>query len=258
MDMRRSSFICVMSALLAISAADPLHAQAPAAGVPDLSGAWRGQPLMSISMVDSGGKMRGKEPDIPYQDWAREKMLAEIPPTGPFGQPDKTTDPWIRYCEPNGPIRIYAHPGRTSFVQLPDRVLILHEVMQQFRIVRLNSKHPPIEDIDPTPGGDSIGWYEDGALVVDSIGFNGRAWLDQQGKPTTEKLHVTERFRKIDADTLAWDVTIDDPGAYTKPFELKRRFVRSNVPFMQSPWNCSVRDNEYFTETLLETAATPK
>ena len=256
--MRRSSFICVMSALLATSAGGPLHAQAPAAGVPDLSGAWRGQPLMSISMVDSGGKMRGKEPDIPYQDWAREKMLAEIPPTGPFGQPDKTTDPWIRYCEPNGPIRIYAHPGRTSFVQLPDRVLILHEVMQQFRIVRLNSKHPPIEDIDPTPWGDSIGWYEDGALVVDSIGFNGRAWLYQQGKPTTEKLHVTERFRKVDADTLAWDVTIDDPGAYTKPFELKRRFVQSNVPFMQSPWNCSVRDNEYFTETLLETAATPK
>ncbi|NOT25890.1 MAG: hypothetical protein HOP16_07275 [Acidobacteria bacterium] len=256
--MRRYSFICVVSSLLASGALAPLHAQAPPAGVPDLSGAWRGQPLMSVSTVDSGGKMRGTEPDIPYQESARQKMLAEIPPTGPFGEPDKTTDPWIRYCEPNGPIRIYAHPGRTSFVQLPDRVLILHEVMQQFRIVRLNSKHPAIEDIDPSPWGDSIGWYENGALVVDSIGFNGRAWLDQQGKPTTERLHVTERFRRIDADTLGWDVVIDDPGAYTKPFELKRRFQRSNVPFMQSPWNCSVRDNLYFTETLLESAATPK
>src|SRR5689334_1188380 len=101
------------SALLGIFTLAPLavslHAQAPAAGVPDLSGAWRGQPLMSISTVDAGGKLRRKEPDIPYQDWAREKMLAELPPTGPFGEPDKTTDPWIRYCEPNGPVRIYAH-----------------------------------------------------------------------------------------------------------------------------------------------------
>jgi hypothetical protein len=251
----RCPLLGVTTLVFGMSVLAPLHAQTPPAGVPDLSGAWRGQPLMSVSTVDAGGKLRGKEPDIPYQDWAREKMLAEIPPTGPFGQPDKTTDPWIRYCEPNGPVRIYAHPGRTSFVQLPDRVLILHEVMQQFRIVRLNSKHPPLEDLDPTFWGDSIGWYEDGALVVDSIGFNGRAWLDQQGKPTSDKLHVTERFRRIDENTLGWDVIIDDPGAYTKPFELKRRFLRSNVPFMQSPWNCSVRDNLYFTETLLETAA---
>ena len=73
------------SALLGMFALAPplaasLHAQAPAAGVPDLSGAWRGQPLMSVSTVDAGAKLRGKEPDIPYQDWAREKMLAEIPP----------------------------------------------------------------------------------------------------------------------------------------------------------------------------------
>jgi len=231
--------------------------QRDGATVPDLSGAWRGQPLMSASMADPGGRQRGKEADIPYQPWALEKMLAEVPPTGPAGEPHRTTDPWIRYCEPNGPVRIYAHPGRTAFVQLPDRVLILHEVMQQFRIVRLNSTHPPLDDLDPSSWGDSIGWYENDTLVVDTIGTNGRAWLDQQGKPTTERLHLVERYRRIDADTLGWDVTIDDPGAYTKPFELKRRFARSNVPFMQSPWNCSVRDNLKFNETLLETAATP-
>ncbi len=247
-------------ALLGALLCSPLSAQGPrdASTIPDLSGAWRGQPLMSVSTTDPGGRARGKESDIPYQPWALEKMLAEVPPTGPAGEPHRTTDPWIRYCEPNGPIRIYAHPGRTSFVQLPDRVLILHEVMQQFRIVRLNSVHPPLDDLDPSSWGDSIGRYENGeTLVVDTIGTNGRAWLDQQGKPTTEKLHVVERYRRMDADTLAWDVVIDDPGAYTKPFELKRQFVRSNVPFMQSPWNCSVRDNQKFTEDLLNTAAVP-
>lgn len=252
----RDRLVLVTCVLLGMSALVPLQAQTPSAPVPDLSGTWRGRPLMSVSMTDTGGKLRGKEDDIPYQPWAREKMLAEIPPTGPFGQPDRTTDPWIRYCEPNGPVRVWAHPGRASFIQLPDKVLILHEVMQQFRIIRLNSTHPPIEDLDPTFWGDSIGRYEGDTLVIDSIGFNGRLWLDQQGKPTTDKLHLIERFRKVDPKTLSWEVTIDDPGAYTKPFVLKRTFESSTVPFMQSPWNCSVRDNLYFTETLLETAAT--
>ena len=253
--MRHRLLLFTCAALAASALAAQAQTPAAAGGVADLSGVWRGRPLMSVSMTDTGAKLRGKEDDIPYLPWAREKMLSEIPPTGPFGQPDRTTDPWIRYCEPNGPVRVWAHPGRASFVQLPDRVLILHEVMQQFRIVRLNSTHPPLEDLDPTFWGDSIGRYENNALVIDSIGFNGRIWLDQQGKPTTDRLHLVERFRKIDEKTLGFDVTIDDPGAYTRPFELRRTFERSTIPFMQSPWNCSVRDNLYFTETLLETAA---
>jgi hypothetical protein len=230
-----------------------------ATAIPDLSGAWLGRPpMMSVSAADPQGRLRGKEPDIAYQPWAREKVLSEIPPTGPFGQPNRTTDPWINYCEPNGPVRIYAHPGRTMFVQLPDRVLILHEVMQQFRIVRLNGTHPPLDDLDPTSWGDSIGRYENGdTFVVDTVGMNGRAWLDQSGHPTSDTLHVIERYTRVNADTLQWNVTIDDPGAYTKPIEFKRELPRSNVPFMQSPWNCSVRDNTTFNDTLLNTAATP-
>jgi hypothetical protein len=202
--------------------------------------------------------LRGKEPDIAYQPWALQKMLSEVPPTGPYAEPHRTTDPWTQYCEPNGPVRIYAHPGRTQFVQLPDRVLMLHEVMQQFRIIRLNSIHPPLEDLDPTWWGDSIGWYENGdTLVIDTIGTNGRAWLSQQGHPSTEKLHLIERYRRVNAQTLDFDVTIDDPGAYTKPISAHRSLRLSTVPFMQSPWNCSVRDNREFIDKLLKDAATP-
>ena len=228
--------------------------------VPDLSGAWvRGGPLQSISNSDVGAELRGKEPDVPYQPWALKRMLSEVPPTGPFAEPHRTTDPWQLYCEPNGPVRIYAHPGRTEFVQLPDRVLMLHEVMQQFRIIRLNSTHPPLEDLDPSWWGDSIGWYENGdTLVIDTIGTNGRAWLSQQGHPSTEKLHLIERYRRVDAKTLDFDVTVDDPGAYTKPFSSHRSLRPSTVPFMQSPWNCSVRDNMTFIDRLLKDAATPR
>jgi hypothetical protein len=227
--------------------------------VPDLAGAWvRGGPLQSISNSDVGAELRGKEPDVPYQPWALKRLLSEVPPTGPFAEPHRTTDPWTIYCEPNGPVRVYAHPGRTEFVQLPDRVLMLHEIMQQFRIVRLNSTHPPIEDLDPSWWGDSIGWYENGdTLVIDTIGTNGRAWLSQQGHPSTEKLHLIERYRRVDAKTLDFDVTVDDPGAYTKPFSSRRSLRLSTVPFMQSPWNCSVRDNMTFIDRLLKDAATP-
>jgi hypothetical protein len=226
--------------------------------VPDLSGSWLATPYQSISVADRGGANRGKEPDIDYKPWALAKTLSEVPPTGPQAEPHRTTDPWIRYCEPNGPLRAYAHPTRTTFVQLPDRVLMLHELMQQFRIVRLNSTHPAWEDLDPSAWGDSIGWYENGdTFVVDTIGLNGRAWLDQMGHPMTEKAHIIERYTRTDAKTLNVHRTVDDPGAYNKPIAHTLSLRISTVPFMQSPWNCSVRDNTSFTEKLLDDAATP-
>lgn len=233
----------------------PANLQASAA--PDLSGAWMSAPYQSISMADRPGRQRGKEEDIDYKPWARAKTLSEVTPTGPEAEPHRTTDPWTRYCEPNGPVRVYAQPGRTLFVQLPDRVLILHEIMQQFRIVRLNGTHPPLEDLDPSSYGDSIGWYEDGALVVDTIGLNGRGWLDQMGHPMTERMHLVERYSRTDEKTLAIHRTIDDPGAYNKPIVHTINLRSSPVAFMQSPWNCSVRDNATFTETLLQDAVDP-
>jgi len=223
--------------------------------VPDLAGAWLASPYQSISMADRQGAQRGKEKDIEYQPWALARTLSEVPPTGPEAQPEKTTDPWIRFCEANGPLRAYAHPTRTQFLQLPDRVIMLHELMQTFRIIRLNSKHPPLDDLDPTIWGDMIGWYENGdTFVIDTIGLNGRAWLDQMGHPMTVNAHIIERYtlgmnqgNKI----LTVQRTIDDPGAYLKPIEHTLTLRASNIPFMQSPWNCSVRDNIRFTETLL-------
>jgi hypothetical protein len=140
-----------------------------------------------------------------------------------------------------GVIRVYMYPGRTKFVQTPDVVYILHEVNEAFRVVRMNGKHP--EDPDPQYWGDSIGWYENGdTLVVDTIGYNDRSWLDQQGHPHTDKMHTIERYKRVDAATLQMDATIDDPGAYTKPFNTKKLFRQTKVAFMENPWVCSVRE----------------
>jgi hypothetical protein len=225
----------------------------------DLSGDWvqdekRGFIGQSASLSDMGGKLRGKEPDIPYMPWSLQKTLSEIPPTGPDAKFDQTTDPWILYCEPPGLVRIYMAPARTRFVQTPDTVYILHEVMQAFRVVRLNSKHP--DDPDPQWWGDSIGWYENGdTLVVDTIGINDKTWLDQIGHPHTDKMHLIERYKRVNQNTMEFDATIDDPGAYTKPFQTHRNFTISKAPFMAHPWVCSVRENQNFYNNVGKPAA---
>jgi hypothetical protein len=55
-------------------------------------------------------------------------------------------------------------------------------------------------------------------LVVDTVGFNDKTWLDQVGRPHTDKLHLIQRFKRVDKDHLQLDITFDDPGAYTKPW----------------------------------------
>jgi hypothetical protein len=79
-------------------------------------------------------------------------------------------------------------------------------------------KHP--DDPSPTWFGHSIGHWEGNTLVVDTIGLNDKFWLDSAGTPHTEQLHLIERFTRPDYNTLQRVVTIDDPGAFTKPFEV--------------------------------------
>ena len=65
-----------------------------------------------------------------------------------------------------------------------------------------------------------MGRWEGETLLVDSVGFNDKFWFDFAGHPHTEQLHVVERYRRPDFDHLDYDITIEDPGAYTKPFTL--------------------------------------
>jgi hypothetical protein len=78
-------------------------------------------------------------------------------------------------------------------------------------------KHP--YDPNPTWYGHSIGRWGD-TLVVDTVGFNERFWFDFAGHPHTEQLHVVERYRRPDSNHLDYEIRIDDPGAYARPFTL--------------------------------------
>ena len=96
-------------------------------------------------------------------------------------------------------------------------MVILYEVFGQFRQIFLDGRTLP-QDPNPTWLGYSVGRWDGDTLVVDTSGFNGKTWLDVRGHPTTEALHVTERFRRRDFGHLDIQLTIDDPKAYTKPW----------------------------------------
>lgn len=112
-----------------------------------------------------------------------------------------------------------------KIVQLPRTVIILYDVMTTWRQVHLDGRElGPAEGMNPSWLGYSTGRWEGDTLVVDTRGFNGRAWLDQAGKPTTEALHVIERFRRTDFGHMEIQITIDDPKAYTEPWMVTAHF----------------------------------
>ena len=110
-------------------------------------------------------------------------------------------------------------PYPWRILQTPTHIFFLFEGnIHSYRQIFMNAKHP--DDLDPTWYGHSVGRFEGDTLVIETIGFNDKFWFDFAGHPHTEKLRTTERYRRPNFGTLEYEVTIDDPGAYTRPFTL--------------------------------------
>lgn len=145
--------------------------------------------------------------EVPFQPWAKDLWL--------YRQTHEI-EPYTR-CKPAGGFRNMASPYGTEIVQVPDeqRLYIFQTGgPHSFRPIYLDGRPHP-EDLDPSYYGHSVGHWEDDTLVVDTVGFNERGWLGARGIPTTKQLHLVERFTRLDFDTLRYEMTVDDPGAYT-------------------------------------------
>jgi hypothetical protein len=192
-------------------------AEKPTAQAPDLTGVWLGKAVQSLSLSDPMAQKPGAESDIPYTPWAIAKMKAERPATGPHQTFENTTDPALRYADPDGYPRASIHPMRFKMVQTPDFVYQLWEYNKSWRQIALNKPHSQVPEISWF--GESVGHWEGDTLVVDSVGFKDSSWLDPIGHPHTEDLHMIERIRRTDAETLVFHFTFDDPKAYSKPWD---------------------------------------
>ena len=207
------------------------NAGKPTSQVPDLSGIWLGKGIQSLSPSDPMGKKKpGTEGDIPYTPWAITRMKSERPATGPDQDFAKTTDPALRYADPDGYPRASIHPMRFKIVQTPDYVYQLWEYNKSWRQIALNRPHSEVPDISWF--GESVGKWEGDTLVVDSVGFKDSTWLDPIGHPHTEDLHMIERIRRVDPETLVFNFTFDDPKAYTKPWDGQLTFKLKNDGIM--------------------------
>jgi hypothetical protein len=126
---------------------------------------------------------------------------------------DAQSAPW---CRPQGlPTMMEPPPNLPlQFLETPRQITVLFGDFGTFRFIYLNEKHPP----DPDPGyfGHSVGHWMGDSLIVDTIALSEKAMLF--GAPHGENMHVVERIRRIDADTLENRITIEDPTTYTRPW----------------------------------------
>jgi hypothetical protein len=174
-------------------------------GKPDLSGAWEPNAFrQNVDLLSTGV-------EIPFQPWA-EKLYKE------HKENISREDPEAR-CLPPGVPRMSTTPYPFRIAQTPGLVLIVYEGGAHVWRQIFTDGRPHAKDPNPSWLGDSIGHWEGDTLVVDSIGFNGLTWIDQSGLPTTDALHVIERFHRIDLGHMEIEHTVDDPKAYTKPWK---------------------------------------
>jgi hypothetical protein len=150
---------------------------------------------------------------VPLQGWARkvfdDRQIHEF-------------EPHTR-CHPSGVAREFQTPYGVEFVELPDaKRIYIFDIggPHTFRTIYMDGRSHPKSAL-PSAYGHSIGWWEGDTLVSDSTSFHEGFWLDRKGLPHTEKLHTLERWTRLNATTMEYELTVDDPGAYTATWSTK-------------------------------------
>jgi hypothetical protein len=185
-----------------------LSAPAPRSsdGKVDLSGVW--EPNANKYLRDIAADLKPGE--VPFQPWAKTLFEQRIDGSHSKEDPDAN-------CLPQGVPKIDAAPAPWRVVQTPRLVVIAYEAFNLWRQIFLDGREVA-QDVNPSWMGYSVGKWDGDTLAVDTKGFNGKAWLDQLGRPSTDALHVIERFHRTDFGHLDLQITIDDPKAYTQPW----------------------------------------
>jgi hypothetical protein len=133
----------------------------------------------------------------------------------------------------------------TKIVQTPGLTLIMHELDNATRQIYTDGRPHPV---DPNPSwlGYSIGRWEKDTLVVETIGFNGKAPLDIAGHPRSESMRITERYQRRDVGHLDVAITFDDPANYTKPFTIKvTHLLQADTDILEYFCNENERDRAH-------------
>jgi hypothetical protein len=206
-----------------------------------LPGAGGSERFTNLDTADaSPDKLRVSE--VPWKPWTKALYDDRVA---------NQLEPHTR-CKPSGGPRQFLTPYGLEIVEFPEsREIILMDLggPHAYRQIFMDGRPHP-KDLTPTYYGHSTGRWEGDTLVIDSVGFNEKFWLDRQGTPHTEKLHMIEKLTRTDANTIKYDVTIDDPGAYTKPWSsgFNLRWVANSELF---EYIC--QDNNFASDLMVGT-----
>ena len=182
--------------------------QRTADGKIDLSGFWAPSDRLKY-LQNLAADLKPEE--VPLRPWAQAVYQERIETNG-------KDHPGAR-CLPSGIPEKNNIPDGLKVVQTPDVMIFLHESRTIYRQIFTDGRPLP-RDAQPTWMGYSVGRWEGDTFIVDTIGQNGKTWLDMRGLVATESLRVTERFTRPTIGRINIDVTIDDPEAYSKPWSV--------------------------------------
>ncbi len=173
-----------------------------------------GEPVSSLVTNPANGRRPPLTPEAErriqeYQDFRSQFGLYDHPELRPLGER------CIILGSPSGPPMIpnTAYNGNYTIVQTADHVMIMSEMVHDVRIIRFGEPHSIPEDVRPW-FGDSWGRWEGDALVVETTNINPRQSL--RGVPPSKNMRVTERFTRVDEETILYEFTVEDPTMYTQ------------------------------------------
>ena len=217
-------------------------------GRPDLQGYWHGGPANASHSIEEGccdaihARMQSRGPErlglaeplivdpgdgwLPYRGWAAERRTQFLY--------DMETPTALSHIDPEDRCLLLGVPrsnyrGDLQIRQTGDHVVVLYEWAHAYRVIPTAAGDHLGDDIS-LYNGDSRGRWEGDTLVVDVTNFSDQPWFDSHGSFYSDALHVEERWRLVDADTIRYEATIDDPVVFTSPWTLTFTMERISDP----------------------------
>jgi len=156
---------------------------------------------------------------LPFTPEGQARFDANIPGKGPRQTPPALGNDPLGDSNPPGLYRTLVYNRPFEIIQLGDKVVQLFEWDKAWRVIYTDGREVP-QNIPTGPFwyGYSVGQWEGDTLTATTVGLDGRAWLDEWGTPFSDGARMTERWRRVDADTLELTLTVDDPELFTEPW----------------------------------------
>lgn len=221
----------------------------------DIDGVWAIRPATNTPRLAFECCLVDPRLRPPFTPWGQARFDAAVPSSrspGPEGDrviPGKENDPTLA-CAPDGYPKILTSPEPFEIISIPGRVLMFFEKDHGWRQIWTDGRTLPEDPPELRFDGYSVGRWEGDTFIVESSGFNDELWLDYYGDPHSEELRLTERYRRVDQNTLSIAVTIVDPKAYTKPWVGKPIHYRSRPNVEIGEWYCTIEDEARFNEKV--------